>query len=354
MVRTALEGWDLAELDYLFIENVGNLVCPASFDLGENLRVLLFPVTEGEDKPLKYPTLINTADVTLISKLDLAEAVGFDLALARRNLEEARPGAVVLEVSGAERRGDRGLDTIVGRPPRPVTEGGKTACEIPGVADQLTAGPNRGPRLHPAWRGERSHGPSEIRQDHREDSRRVPGRPGARLGQSTFDKYETIIHLYKSYLERYWPGHARGIRQDYRRRRHVLRHLRSRGYQRGIHRVLDYFMPNKVLAGTGTMKAAGTVIKKLNKWLVEKGYSQADEAVTDRLKELGRDLGPSQDLCDRLYEWVLENEPAKYGETVQGHFVISSGARKDLARTDHDRWCDDRPNTGAEGDLEIL
>ena len=99
MVRKALEGWDLAELDYLFIENVGNLVCPASFDLGEHLRVLLFPVTEGEDKPLKYPTLINTADVTLISKIDLAEAVGFDRPRRERNLDEARPGAVVLEVS---------------------------------------------------------------------------------------------------------------------------------------------------------------------------------------------------------------------------------------------------------------
>jgi hydrogenase nickel incorporation protein HypB len=99
MVRTALEGWSLADLDYLFIENVGNLVCPASFDLGEHLRVLLFPVTEGEDKPLKYPTLINTADVTVISKIDLADAVGFDRAMARRNLDDARPGAVVLEVS---------------------------------------------------------------------------------------------------------------------------------------------------------------------------------------------------------------------------------------------------------------
>ena len=99
MVRKALEGWELAGLDYLFIENVGNLVCPASFDLGEHLRVLLFPVTEGEDKPLKYPTLINTADVTLISKIDLAEAVEFDRSLARRNLDLARPGAVVIEVS---------------------------------------------------------------------------------------------------------------------------------------------------------------------------------------------------------------------------------------------------------------
>jgi hydrogenase nickel incorporation protein HypB len=108
MVRAALEGWDLAGLDYLFIENVGNLVCPASFDLGEDLRVLLFPVTEGEDKPLKYPTLINTADATLISKLDLAAAVGFDLALARRNLEEARPGAVVLEISARSGEGTEG------------------------------------------------------------------------------------------------------------------------------------------------------------------------------------------------------------------------------------------------------
>jgi hydrogenase nickel incorporation protein HypB len=99
MVRNALDGWSLKELDFLFIENVGNLVCPASFDLGEHLRVLLFPVTEGEDKPLKYPTLINTADLTLISKVDLAEAVGFDRTLARRNLDEARPGASVLEVS---------------------------------------------------------------------------------------------------------------------------------------------------------------------------------------------------------------------------------------------------------------
>jgi hydrogenase nickel incorporation protein HypB len=110
MVRTALEGWNLTELDFLFIENVGNLVCPASFDLGEHLRVLLFPVTEGEDKPLKYPTLINTADVILISKEDLADAVGFDRALARQNVDEARPGAAVLEVSA---RSGRGLEAWV-------------------------------------------------------------------------------------------------------------------------------------------------------------------------------------------------------------------------------------------------
>jgi hypothetical protein len=65
MVRTALEGWDLEQLDYLFIENVGNLVCPATFDLGEELRLVLFSVTEGEDKPLKYPTIFNTADMAI-------------------------------------------------------------------------------------------------------------------------------------------------------------------------------------------------------------------------------------------------------------------------------------------------
>jgi hydrogenase nickel incorporation protein HypB len=99
MVREALGGWSLAELDFLFIENVGNLVCPASFDLGEHLRVLLFPVTDGEDKPLKYPSLINSCDVTVVSKIDLADAVGFDRKLARKNLDEARPGCAVLEVS---------------------------------------------------------------------------------------------------------------------------------------------------------------------------------------------------------------------------------------------------------------
>ncbi len=110
MVREALAGWILSELDYLFIENVGNLVCPASFDLGEHLRVLLFPVTEGEDKPLKYPSLINSCDVTLISKIDLADAVGFDRALARQNLDLARPACAVLEVSA--RTGD-GLESWV-------------------------------------------------------------------------------------------------------------------------------------------------------------------------------------------------------------------------------------------------
>src|ERR1700722_8749577 len=67
MVRTALEGWELERMDFLFIENVGNLVCPAAYDVGEDLRVVLLSVTEGEDKPLKYPTIFNTADLAVLT-----------------------------------------------------------------------------------------------------------------------------------------------------------------------------------------------------------------------------------------------------------------------------------------------
>ena len=99
MVRAAVEDWPLKELDYLFIENVGNLVCPSSFDLGENLRLVLFSVTEGEDKPLKYPTIFNTSDAAVVTKTDLAAAAEFDGAAAHRSLQAVRPGMRVFEVS---------------------------------------------------------------------------------------------------------------------------------------------------------------------------------------------------------------------------------------------------------------
>jgi hydrogenase nickel incorporation protein HypB len=99
MVRNALEGWDLKELDILFIENVGNLVCPSSYDLGESLRLVLLSVTEGEDKPLKYPSIFNSADVAVITKLDLAAAVEFDEPAARRNIQSVRPGMQTFAVS---------------------------------------------------------------------------------------------------------------------------------------------------------------------------------------------------------------------------------------------------------------
>lgn len=99
MIGDALADWDLDALDFLFIENVGNLVCPSSYDLGENLRAVLLSVTEGEDKPLKYPTIFNSADLAIITKIDLAQPAGFDRDEAYRNIHEVRPGLEVLEVS---------------------------------------------------------------------------------------------------------------------------------------------------------------------------------------------------------------------------------------------------------------
>jgi hydrogenase nickel incorporation protein HypB len=99
MITDHLEGWDLSDLDYLFIENVGNLVCPSSYDLGEKLRVALLSVTEGEDKPLKYPGMFNSADIAVITKMDLAEACDFDRAAAHANIEAVRPGMRIFEVS---------------------------------------------------------------------------------------------------------------------------------------------------------------------------------------------------------------------------------------------------------------
>ena len=99
MVENALEGWDLNNLDFLFIENVGNLVCPSSYDLGEDLRFVLLSVTEGEDKPLKYPTIFNSADVAVITKSDLTAAVEFDEATAKCNIQAVRPGMEVFKLS---------------------------------------------------------------------------------------------------------------------------------------------------------------------------------------------------------------------------------------------------------------
>lgn len=99
MVEAALAGWRLADFDMLFIENVGNLVCPASYDLGEALRLVLISVTEGEDKPLKYPTIFNTADAAVVTKIDMAEAAGCDLAALRGHIQRVRPGMHVFELS---------------------------------------------------------------------------------------------------------------------------------------------------------------------------------------------------------------------------------------------------------------
>jgi hydrogenase nickel incorporation protein HypB len=108
MVRDAIGDWRLDDLDFLFIENVGNLVCPATFDLGENLRVVLFSVTEGEDKPLKYPTIFNTSDAAVITKIDLAHAVSFDADAARASVHAVRPHMPILSLSAKDGQGMAG------------------------------------------------------------------------------------------------------------------------------------------------------------------------------------------------------------------------------------------------------
>lgn len=99
MVAHALEQLDTRGLRYLFIENVGNLVCPASYDLGEDRRVVLLSVTEGEDKPLKYPVIFRNADLVVVTKTDLAAAVGFQRDQALANIRQTAPRAGILEVS---------------------------------------------------------------------------------------------------------------------------------------------------------------------------------------------------------------------------------------------------------------
>ena len=121
MVESALEDWGVGPLDFLFVENVGNLVCPASYDLGEELRLVLLSVTEGEDKPLKYPTIFNSADVAVVTKMDLAAAVEFDSAAADANIQAVRPGMQIFKVSAKSGAGmDEFLGLLKSRLPHPV------------------------------------------------------------------------------------------------------------------------------------------------------------------------------------------------------------------------------------------
>jgi hydrogenase nickel incorporation protein HypB len=99
MVLQASQNLNLDSLDLLIVENVGNLVCPADYDLGEDLRVVLLSVTEGEDKPLKYPTIFKSADVVIVNKIDIADVVGFDREQALTNIQKIAPAAIIFEVS---------------------------------------------------------------------------------------------------------------------------------------------------------------------------------------------------------------------------------------------------------------
>lgn len=105
MVARGLEQLDLSGAKILLLENVGNLVCPAAYDLGEEKRVVLFSTTEGEDKPLKYPPMFKSAHLVLVTKIDLAEAAEFSREAALENLSRVAPQALVLEISAKTGQG---------------------------------------------------------------------------------------------------------------------------------------------------------------------------------------------------------------------------------------------------------
>lgn len=116
MIIRALDDWDLDSIDILFIENVGNLVCPTSYDLGEHAKIVLLSVTEGEDKPLKYPSIFAAAELCVITKVDLLPYVPFGLACAIANARQVHPGIDVIETSSTKLQGvDAWLGWIEGR-----------------------------------------------------------------------------------------------------------------------------------------------------------------------------------------------------------------------------------------------
>jgi len=100
MIRSALGELSSHELDLILVENVGNLVCPAEFDIGADGNIVLVSVVEGEDKPLKYPTMFRAADVVCITKIDIAEAVGADVRLLTKNVRQINPEARIVMTSG--------------------------------------------------------------------------------------------------------------------------------------------------------------------------------------------------------------------------------------------------------------
>ena len=99
MIERALEPWASHEIELLFIENVGNLVCPSSYDLGEEAKIVVLSVTEGEDKPLKYPSIFSKAALMIVTKTDLLPYVPFNLEQAKANARQVHPGIEIIELS---------------------------------------------------------------------------------------------------------------------------------------------------------------------------------------------------------------------------------------------------------------
>ena len=115
MVGSALPRLPLADLDLVLIENVGNLVCPAEFDVGEHARAMVYAITEGEEKPLKYPVMFRSCDLVVVNKIDLLPYLGFDMDGFLANLRAVNPAAAVIQVSARTGRGRRRLVRLAAR-----------------------------------------------------------------------------------------------------------------------------------------------------------------------------------------------------------------------------------------------
>src|ERR1043165_4881613 len=144
-----------------------------------------------------------------------------------------------------------------------------------------------------------------------------------RISAKTYAKYETIIQLYQSYLERYWPGHDGEYEKITKAGGTYCSTYGPEDATEGYSEFLGYFMPHKVMCGKDTMQAAGTVTKKLAKWLAEKGYIQDTEDAQERAGEAARDLPKAQEVLRLLDAYLDENASgAQPGEEIEDHFFI--------------------------------
>ncbi|MET7455657.1 hydrogenase nickel incorporation protein HypB [Streptomyces sp. NPDC005574] len=176
MLGGHLRGWLPDDTRLLFVENVGNLVCPASYDLGETLRVVLASVTEGEDKPLKYPTAFGLAHLVLVTKTDIAEAVEFDEAAFRANVERINPGVEIVHTSARRGEGigellDRALAAADGAPVHTPVMARRPAAPGPGHGHPHPHGPDH--------EHDHAHGPDEVGTSHHDDGAARPDGAGA-------------------------------------------------------------------------------------------------------------------------------------------------------------------------------
>lgn len=144
----------------------------------------------------------------------------------------------------------------------------------------------------------------------------------SRISHKTYLKYQSIIQLYGSYLENYWPGHDGESSKITKAGGTYCTTFGPEDVTSGYSEFLGYFMPRKVMCGKETMQAAGTVTKKLAKWLAEKGYVEDTEDDQERAGEAARDLPNASAVVDLLNAYVDETAPARSGKVIEDHFWI--------------------------------